>query len=271
MIDKSAAINRRFRISKYAGILRVNLQTALTYRANVAIGFISYSFYLFVFFNLWRAIYAGGGVKGLTFQQMIWYLCITELVGFGANVRLDIDNQVKTGKIAYQLIRPYSYIGYQLSAVIGDMIYRLAAYSVLALVIGFLMVGPIEGFEIWTLPLSFISILLGIGINFFSRMAIGLAAFKIEETIGLNLVYQKLVFMLGTFIPIEFLPGWLQLIARNLPFSYVAWAPARLTVGFSWSLFGQIIPAQLFWLAVIFGIVVLQYRNGVKSIQGQGG
>jgi len=226
---------------------------------------------LFVFFNLWRAIYAGGGVEGLTFQQMIWYLCITELVASGASVKMDIDDQVKTGEIAYQLIRPYSYIGFQLSSFIGEMLFRLAAFSVLAMLIGFLMVGPIEGFKVWTLPLSFISVLLGIGISFCSRMAIGLAAFKIEETRGIFLVYQKLVFMLGIFIPIEFLPHWLQLIAKNLPFSYVAWAPARLMVGFSWELFAQIISAQLFWFAVTLGIVILQYCSGVKSIQSQGG
>lgn len=259
------------RLSKYMGVLRVSVQTALTYRANLAISFLFYAMFLFVFFNLWRAIYSGGGVKGMTFQQMIWYLCITELISYGARVRQDISNQVKSGEIAYQLIRPYSYVGFQLASCVGEILYRLIAFSGLALAIGFLMVGPIAGFQIWTLPLSLLSMLFGIAINFFSLMAIGLLAFRIEETSGVNLIYQKLVFMLGTFIPVEFLPRWLQIVAKNLPFSYVAWAPARLAVGFSWELFFQIIPMQVLWLAVSLGLTTMLYRSGIKKLQGMGG
>jgi ABC-2 type transport system permease protein len=270
-MNGSVAAGRSRFISKYAGILRVSLQTALAYRANVLSGFLFYTMYIVVFFNLWRAIYAGGGVEGLSFRQMIWYLCITELIGFGTRVNLDIANQVKTGEIAYQLLRPYSYIGFRFASVAGEMLYRLFTYGLLALALGFLTVGPIDGFRPWTLAPSLMSVFLGIGIHFMSMTAIGLAAFRIEETVGLYLVYQKLVFMLGMFIPVEFLPDWLASIARNLPFSYVTWAPARLVVGFTWELFLQVIAAQLFWFAVISCIAVLQYRSGIKSVQSQGG
>ena len=45
--------------------------------------------------------------------------------------------------------------------------------------------------------------------------------------------------MLGMFIPVEFLPGWLQTITRYLPFSYMTWAPARLIVAFLGAVLGS--------------------------------
>ena len=141
----------------------------------------------------------------------------------------------------------------------------------MAIVLAMVMVGPIPGFDFVTLPLALISALLGMCINFFFLMALGLTAFRLEENGAFYLIYQKLVFMLGMFIPVEFLPGWLQTIARYLPFSYVAWAPARLIVAFSWELFWEVLPVQLLWLGLSTILAMGMYRYGVAGIQAHGG
>ena len=71
------------------------------------------------------------------------------------------------------------------------------------------------------LRLSYTSALLLslIHIYLLLSMCLGLTAFFLEENSGLRFIYSKLVFMLGTFLPLEFLPGWLANIARCLPFS----------------------------------------------------
>lgn len=258
---------------KYLAIARVSLQTALTYRANVMSGFLFYTLFLFVFFCLWRAIYAGSGVEGLTFQQTIWYLCVTELIGYGArtDVFRDTTDKVKNGEIAYQLIRPYRFLSYQAASAVGQLVYHLLCFGMLAFAVGMVMVGPIAGYRLWTLPFALFSMLMGIALNFGFLLLIGLSAFRIEENFGLYLIYQKLVFMLGLFIPVEFLPGWLQGVAKCLPFSYVAWGPARLMVGFDWAIMADVYIKQAFWLIVVFGSAALLYRRMVRGLQGQGG
>ncbi len=260
-------------MKKYLRIAAASLQSAITYRGNVWTGYCFYVLFLYVFFNLWRAIYAGGRVDGFSFAQMIWYLCMTELISFGtrSNIYRQITDDVKTGQVAYQLNRPYRYVLYQFANALGPNLFNLLTYTPLAIAVGFVLVGPIQGFELRTLPLSMLSMALGMQINFFFMMALGLSAFRIEENFGVFLIYQKLVFMLGTFIPVEFLPDWLQAIARMLPFSYVSWAPSKLMVAFDWTFFWQAVPMQAVYLVFAIFLASGMYRMGVRGIQANGG
>ncbi|HHY83349.1 MAG TPA: hypothetical protein GX505_11850 [Clostridiales bacterium] len=260
-------------LRKYSTIIRISLQNAFVYRSNVLGGLLFYIVFIFVFFNLWRAIYQSGKVAGYTLSQMVWYLCMTELIAFGckSNVFRQMNEDVKSGSIAYQLNRPYHYIIYQFSYTFGGIIFNLLIYGALAIVLGLIMVGPIPGFQLSLLPFGIFSAVLGILLNFFFLMALGLTAFRLEDNTAFFLIYQKLVFMLGMFIPLEFLPGWIQRIARWLPFSYVTWAPARLIVAFSWDLFRQVVPMQLLWLAVSVLFASGMYNYGVRGLQAHGG
>ena len=258
---------------KYRTIARIHLMHSLQYRANLLGGFAMYAMFLFVFFCLWRAIYATGAPEEYTIVQMIWYLCITELISFGTrtNAFSEIAQDVKNGQVAYQLARPYSYLGYRLSGALGGMALNFAAFGLFALLIGFCFVGPIEGFAPRTLPFGLLSLLLGILLNLLLSMCLGLTAFFLEENSGLRFIYSKLVFMLGTFLPLEFLPGWLAGIARCLPFSYVSWGPARLIVAFEWAEFARIVPLQIAWIALAAILARALYARGARRLETNGG
>jgi len=261
------------KLGKYLAIAKINLHQAIVYRSNVLGGLLFYALFIFVFFSLWRAIYHGGEVQGYSLRQVVWYLCITELLVFGCRtpVFTQMNEDIKTGALAYQLIRPCHYVAYQFAGAVGRMVFNLVCFGILAVVLGMMMVGPLPDYALTTLPLGILSAVLGLVINFFLLMCLGLTAFRLEENGAFYLVYQKLVFMLGMFIPLEFLPGWLQRIARWLPFPYVAWAPARLLVAFSWPLFWQILPLQVFWAAIAIELSLLLYRQGMRGLQANGG
>jgi ABC-2 type transport system permease protein len=182
-----------------------------------------------------------------------------------------MNEDIKTGTLAYQLIRPCHYVGYQFAGALGTMLFNLVCFGILAAVLGMVMVGPLPEYALMKLPFGILSAGLGLTINFFLLMCLGLTAFRLEENGAFYLIYQKLVFMLGMFIPLEFLPDWLQRIARWLPFPYVAWAPARLLVAFSWDLFWQILPMQVIWAVIAIGLSLLLYRQGMRGVQSNGG
>jgi ABC-2 type transport system permease protein len=100
---------------------------------------------------------------------------------------------------------------------------------------------------------------------------IGLSAFIMEDNFALFLIYQKLNFMLGMFLPVEFLPAWLQTVAKSLPFSYMFWAPAKLFVDYSPGLFWSLVPRQAAWAAVCIALALLVYRVSVRRLQVNGG
>ena len=258
---------------KYLTIARIHVQNAFIYRANVLSGLMFYTLFIFVFFSLWHAIYQEGSVTGYTHGQVVWYLIMTELIVFGCRTPIvgQINDDVKTGAMAYLLNRPVHYIAYWAAAVVGRVLVNLLFFGTLAVTLGMLFVGPIPDFQ-WTgIPGMLLSMALGVSLQFFSMTAIGLTAFRLEDNTAVYLIFQKLVFMLGVFLPVEFLPVWLQGIAKALPFSYVAWGPAKLFVSFSWGLFFQIIPMQLLWTAVMAAASLLMYRSGMRNLQMNGG
>jgi len=258
---------------KYLRIAGISLQTALAYPAGLASGLGFYALFLCVFFFLWRAIYTGGLESGYTLPQMVWYLCITEVVAFSTRGEQfgQMEEDIKTGAIAYQLARPYHYLGYQFAYGMGQTLFNLAVYGAMAIVMGSVTVGMLPGFQIAHLPMMLLSLALGVCVNFFARLSLSLSAFQLEDSFGPYLIYQKLVFMLGAFLPIELLPDWLQDVARWLPFSYVAWAPARLITRFSWPMFWRIVPVQVLWLLLSMGIALRLYRAGEKKLSAHGG
>lgn len=269
--EAGASLNAK--LVKYFAIAKINLHHAFVYRSNVIGGLLFYTLFIFVFFSLWRAIYQGGEVQGYSLKQVVWYLCITELLVFGCRTSVfsQMNEDIKTGALAYHLIRPCHYVGYQFAGALGSMLFNLVCFGTLAIFLGMVMVGPLPDYAFATLPFGILSAALGMVINFFLLMCLGLTAFRLEENGAFFLVYQKLVFMLGMFIPLEFLPNWLQRIARWLPFPYVAWAPARLIVAFSWDLFWQVLPMQVAWSMVAIGLSLILFRQGMRGLQANGG
>jgi len=261
------------KLRKYIIITRVSLSNAITYRASTMSRFCFYTLFIYIFMSLWRAIYQEGSVHGYGYVQMVWYLIMTEFIGFacGTNIFNTMNDEVKSGSIAYQLGRPTHYVFYQFANSMGQVLLNLVSFGVLAVALGFIFVGPLTTFQWIGLPLLILSMVLSVLLNYFILMLIGLSSFVMEDNFALYLIYQKAAFMLGMFLPVEFLPGWLQSIARNLPFSYVYWAPAKIFVNYSPKLCLELIPRQAMWALGAIVATLVCYHFCVRRLQVNGG
>ena len=258
---------------KFLALFRISVVGAFQYRGNAVVGLLFYAMFISVFFFLWRTIYANGAVNGYSLVQMVWYMCVSELIIFAGRAPVfgTVSEDVKNGSIAYPLCRPVHYMAMQAATGLGGTAFSFTVTAVVGLVLGFLYVGPIPGFQPLLLPLMLVSVVLGMGLQMLSNMALALTAFYFEENAAFSFLYSKLVFMLGAFIPVEFLPVWLQKIVVCLPFSFVAWAPCRNVVAFEWGFYWWAVGWQVFW-CVVTGICAWGlYRGGVRRLQGQGG
>ncbi|MCL2126096.1 MAG: hypothetical protein FWH33_08950, partial [Oscillospiraceae bacterium] len=189
----------------------------------------------------------------------------------GTSIYNTMNDEVKSGSIAYQLGRPTHYVFYQFANSMGQVLLNLVSFGLLAVALGYVFVGPLTTFSWAGLPLVALSVVLSIVLNFFVLMLIGLSAFVMEDNFAMYLIYQKTAFMLGMFLPVEFLPEGMQAVAKSLPFSYVYWAPAKLFVDFSPALCLELIPRQAMWAFCAVVATLVSYRFCIRRLQVNGG
>ena len=107
-------------MKKYLYIYKSEIMTNLQYIFDIIIGFISYCIMIFIFLNLWQYIYSNPNelINGYSMKQMIWYVIITELLYMslgGRKLNNKICDDVRSGNITYNIIKPYNYVEYIIS------------------------------------------------------------------------------------------------------------------------------------------------------------
>ena len=261
---------------KYLYIFKSNLMTNLQYIGNITIGFITYFVVIFIFANLWKYIYSDQSklINGYSMEQMIWYVILTEILWYATSGRKlcnKISDDVKSGNIAYNLNKPYNYIGYALFSHMGEAILRGFLYTIAGVVIGLFLLGPIENFDLIALPFIILSSVLATVINVILVICIGLTSFWVEDSGPFYWIYSKLILVFGTMFPIEYFKGIIEVILKYSPVYVTTYGPAKLLVDFSYQSVINIFLAQLIYLFIAVLISLLIYRKGVRQINVNGG
>lgn len=261
---------------KYFFIFKSEIMSELQYVFNIAIGFIGYFIILFIFLNLWQYIYSDPNelINGYNMNQMIWYVIITEILWMslgGRKLCRKISDDVRGGNIAYNMNKPYSYIGYSLASHLGAVSIRGIMYTVLGMITGFIFLGWFPSLNILSILAVIFSAILATIISTLLIICIGLFSFVIEDSGPFYWLYSKFILVLGTIFPIEYFPEFLQPILKYSPIYVVSYGPARLFVEFSWSNFYSVIIAQLGYILIAYGLCYLVYRKGVKNLNVNGG
>jgi len=113
---------------------------------------------------------------------------------------------------------------------------------------------------------------LAFTLDFFLTVPIGLMAFWVEETGPFNLLWTRLLMLLGgMMLPLEIFPPLLRRITGWLPMSLIVYAPARTLAGERLAFPWQVIAAQAGWLVAAVIVCMLTLRAGVKKVNVHGG
>jgi ABC-2 type transport system permease protein len=262
-------------VTKYTWIGYTAVRSNLAYLGEVASRTTFMAVILYIFMRLWTVVYSGNGSQrlgGLTLKEMIWYLMITESLHLSsARISTEVDEDVRTGRLAVQLLRPLSYSIARMAQGLGERSVRFAVNFLTGIVIATLLVGPLPSsagsvamFAV-VLPLAFIVEILGF-------LAIGLCAFWLESTSGLTLIYMRLTMLLGgMLLPVELFPSAIQSVVRWLPFAAVVYAPARLFVSGDSALFYRTMAILAATLLLYSGLVWLVQRAALRQVYSNGG
>jgi ABC-2 type transport system permease protein len=229
---------------KYWAIFGVSLRNSFAYLVEALARIVFLGLILFILAQMWELIYGQGGgqrLAGYSLNEILWYLCLTEMFTTTRPAfHLDIDKEVRSGELAYVLGRPYNYMFYQFAVYLGARLVRMVISLVLAAAIIFVLAGPPPFLHPENIVGGLFLMLFAVVVDFLAVFILAIQSFWAEDTSAFVLIYTRVMMVLGgMLIPLDIFPEPLSSIAKALPFSYVLYLPARLTVKFDWGLFGE--------------------------------
>ncbi len=231
-------MNRLGDLKTYLPFAKNSFQQLISYKANVIMFMFGDGLMLAVTYYLWKAIYSSTSDKllnGFTLNEMIIYVFISFLTALiiDVDISYSISEEVKNGSIAVNLIKPINYEKRMLFQGLGKVFYNFVVIFVLAFTVTVIMFYKFFGFiSIGKILIYFLSIILGVFINFYFSYIFGLLSFKITNMWGLSQIMGAIINLLsGMLIPISFFPLWAQKIVNFFPFSSTIYTPSMIFLG----------------------------------------
>lgn len=244
---------------------------ALHQPGELAVRLLFYLVLLVVFSALWPAAAseAGGSIAGYDARELVWYVAVAEAAVIATRPKMieDIGNDIASGQVATEMLRPVSVVTFRLSAELGEALVRLVLAFAIGGVFSWAVAGPPPDGAGLALALPLAA--AGLACNLAAQHAFAAAAFWVRDAKAAWFLYQKFVFLLGgMLLPIEFLPEWLARVSWALPFWTMSYAPARVAAGRvePWLLAGQ-----MGWLAALVACAAVAFRAGERRLEVVGG
>ena len=200
------------------------------------------------------------------------YLVATETIALSLPpLTRQIDQEVRSGQLAYLLGRPCNYVLYHFAQYLGERLVRLVTNIPVAAALVLVFVG-VPNFT-WMGVVSWpLVVLLAVSIDFVVYFSIGLLAFWTEETTPFFLIVNRLALVLGGVLaPLEVLPQPIRAISQVLPFSAVLYGPARTLVHFQLDHFGWLLLQQGITLAIGSLVLLAIYWAATRRVNINGG
>lgn len=263
-------------LKKYASIMRVTSATRLTYRVDQISEIIFLLIILTVLYFFHRVALSTATVaqsEGLTLTQVMWIVFFVNVFASERRkgVSQQLNEEIHSGQIAYQLNRPYSYILFHLAQYLGDKVPSLLGTGALCSGALCYFVG-LPKVSLPSVLIGMCMLMIGLIINFFMQFCIGLCAFWVGNVDPIRWIYKQLQSLAGgAVIPIAFFPAAVKKFMLLLPFSHLAYGAARLIVDYDHSSVYFYVSMELIWLVIIIVGARALFARGIKHVVIGGG
>jgi ABC-2 type transport system permease protein len=263
-------------MDKYIEMIRIRFLMMLAYRTNYYSGILIYSINIGAYYFLWTAIYGGKeSIEDLSVVQMTTYVAVSWMARafYFNNIDREIAVEIKEGKVAVELIRPYNYLGMKTMQAFGEGIFRLVFFSLPGMVIVGI-IFPMEfstNGETWLFFAS--SLIFSFIINTQINLITGILTFFLFNNNGLMRAKRVIIDLFsGLLLPISFYPMWAQDIMQYFPFQAISYIPSMIfTEGLQGNEVLQAILLQGFWAIVLLIPIQLLWILAKKRMIIQGG
>lgn len=261
------------KLGKLAAISLVSARSRMAYWQEMGARAIFFAIILLIFSQLWGTLLGSQGeLAGFDRRQLVWYLTITEVIALSTtSLMRTVETDVKSGQLAYILLRPINYVSYQAAYFLGEITVGIGMNLLAGGAVAWLLVGP-PPTTLASAGSAVMLLVVGVALQFCLIASIALLSFFTEEARPFYWIYSKLVFTMGgLFVPIDVYPSFFKRLAQVLPFQAVHYGPARAFIGGSGAVTGQVLTAALVWLPALILLIVWEFRLGVKKVNVNGG
>jgi len=256
------------------------IQEFVIYRFNFYLYMLGSGLQTIVLIYIWAAVFSSSTkpvINGFTLDEMITYIVMSTLTGLliSNDVHWSIGNDVRTGDIAMNLIKPVSYHLKQYFAamgnVIGNFIFLVAPIWSIYSIYRFIVIGEIP--SIIRILLYLVSALLSSLLLFFINFMFGLAAFYVEYIFGFIFAKEALFRLIsGELIPLSFFPKSVLAIFQFLPFAGLIYTPVMIYLGkYQGTALLLHFGIQVVWVIGLYVFCHVLWKKAIKRLRILGG
>jgi ABC-2 type transport system permease protein len=254
--------------TKYLAIASVAVAQRLDERSLLISRAVFYALVLFIFSQVWNALASETGDA----SSFVWYLAVTEWVLL-AQPRLfaEIERDVRSGEIAYQLTRPAHYLAVKLAESVGEMLLAMTVLGCVGVITALLLTSGLPQHPLGLLFALVLGLLAGV-VLLLAGAVIGLCAFWLQDCSPLYWVWQKAVFVLGgLFVPLALYPEWLRVLSLCLPFSAVIGGPGSMLLHPDPLLFALLALKLAALIAIARHVLEHVFERAIRQLTVNGG
>ncbi len=259
----------------YLAYAKKNFLKQSAYRFDHLMSILSTCLQIFIYWEIYKSLYGSNTeIDGITFQMVTTNFILS--LGLSAGFYIDdfyLPSKIWDGSLATELLRPISFRGRMLAENFGNAIFNLLFRFAPACVAAVLMVGILPPQNTLCLVLFLMSAFLGYGVLWVISFSVQMLAFWLMNIWSIMTIKNVFIKVLsGSFIPLWFMPDWMQGVMEWTPFSSIYFTPVQIYLG---QLSGTEIlgkcALQGIWIVLLYGVGSMLWRLGQRKIVIQGG
>lgn len=268
--------NARFPVRLYLETMRLSYRRYRTYTAATLAGLVTNGFFGMVRSYVFLALYRERPVaEGYDLLDALTYVWLTQSLIMPVLMWgwLEIAQTIRTGDIASDLSKPFSYFGYWLSRDLGRAAYHVLYRSVPTVLLGALLFDVRAPERLHTWLLFAVSVLLAVVLGFCVRFIINVSGFWATDVRGMNnLALVAVNFLTGFIVPLEFFPPAVRGILEILPFAGMISIPINVWLehAVGWEALGLLL-RQAVWTVLFVLACQLMLQAATRKLVLQGG
>lgn len=267
-------------MKSYISYFKLKFITGLSYRAQAIAGIMTQFFFGFVYISVYVAFYESNHSSlPMELDEIVGYLWMSQ--SLFSLIYLwykdsEIINMIKTGNIAYELLRPQNLYFMWCSKILGERLSRVTLRFLPVIIIAVLLPKPynldisITAFRLllFIVSMIFSSILMTVLVCLYHVICL----FTLDERGVVNIFMVIADILSGLVIPVPFFPKFMQNISNILPFRYISDFPFRLYVGnIDFNEIFISLGMQIIWILILFILGKMLTNKALKRVVVQGG
>lgn len=261
------------RITRYFSFARIAFRDHIRHRLRFAVRFLSYMLFAVVFIELWRTLAREGIVRlPYALTDLCWYGALSQMMLFlSPRLFMVIDDDMRSGNIAYFLGRPIPYLWMRFAEGVGAMTSHALVYYGLGIPLLYAYIGDWPSRPEAMLPCM--ALLYGASlVHLIFQMTAGLTALWLQDADTLYRIYQKSLIVLGgLYLPLTMYPLWVREIALLTPFPAMIFGPVGVVLGDGAMPWAETAALLALWLALSVALMQTIYAVCLRRIEINGG